>query len=94
MKMWDREGRKKKHTFTNKILWELISYYPWFDTDRIENYERSNSYIACVLVAAVTYLAAVQHRYGVYTEGNTYRRTKAQSEDLPLNKIGQIVCVL
>jgi hypothetical protein len=42
----------------NRKFWEeLIAYIPWHDTDRIENEASNNiSIVACVLVAAVTFL--------------------------------------
>jgi hypothetical protein len=43
---------------TNKKLWEeLIAYFPWYVTGRIENDASNNSSIvACVFVTAVTFL--------------------------------------
>jgi hypothetical protein len=41
----------------NKKFWEeLIAYFTWYDTERIEN-DASNNYsiVACVFVAAVTF---------------------------------------
>jgi hypothetical protein len=42
----------------NKRFWEeLIAYFPWYDTDRIENdASSSSSIVAIVLVAAVMFL--------------------------------------
>jgi hypothetical protein len=42
----------------NIQFWEeLITYFPWYDMDRIENDASNNSSIvACVFVAAVTIL--------------------------------------
>jgi hypothetical protein len=42
----------------NKKFWEeLIAYFPWYDTDPIENDVSNNSSIvACVFVTAVTFL--------------------------------------
>jgi hypothetical protein len=42
----------------NKKFWEeLIAYFPWYDTDHIENDVSNNSSIvACVFVTAVTFL--------------------------------------
>jgi hypothetical protein len=45
-------------SFWNKKLWEeLIAYFPWYDTDRIENDVSNNSSIAaCVFITALTFL--------------------------------------
>jgi hypothetical protein len=42
----------------NKEFWEeLIAYFPWYDTDLIENDVSNNSSIAaCVFVTAGTFL--------------------------------------
>jgi hypothetical protein len=42
----------------NKKFWEeLIAYFPWYDTDRIENgVSNKSSIVACVFVTAVTFL--------------------------------------
>jgi hypothetical protein len=51
----ETERKKEK---TNKKFWkELIDYFPWYDTARIENDASNNSYIvACVFVTTVTFL--------------------------------------
>jgi hypothetical protein len=43
---------------SNKKFWEeLIVYFPWYDTDHIENDVSNNSSIvACVFVTMVTFL--------------------------------------
>jgi hypothetical protein len=53
-KHWPRIDETEK----NKKFWdELIAYFPWYDTDRIENDVSNNSSIvACVFVAAATFL--------------------------------------
>jgi hypothetical protein len=41
----------------NKKLWkELIAYFTWYDTGRIENDATNNSSIACVFVPEVKFL--------------------------------------
>jgi hypothetical protein len=43
--------------FWNKFWDELIGHFPWHDTDRIEDdVSNSSSIVACVFVAAVTFL--------------------------------------
>jgi hypothetical protein len=49
---------KKLNELKYKKFWEdLIAYFPWYDTDRIEN-DVSNNYfiVSCVFVSAVTFL--------------------------------------
>jgi hypothetical protein len=56
----------------NKFLEELIAYFPWYDTDRIENYVFDNSIVACVFVTEVTFLPS---RCLATIQGYTYRHT-------------------
>jgi hypothetical protein len=43
----------------NKFWEELIAYFPWYDTDHIENDASNNSFIvACVFLTAVTFLTS------------------------------------
>jgi hypothetical protein len=45
------------NNYNKKFSEELIAYFPWYDTDRIENDVSNNSSIvACVFVIAVTFL--------------------------------------
>jgi hypothetical protein len=60
----------------NKKFWEkLLTYFPWYDMDRIENEKSNNSSIAaCVFVTAVTFLPS---RYlakirAIFTEPSRY----------------------
>jgi hypothetical protein len=47
----------KRRKVSNKKFWEeLIAYFPWYDTGHIENDASNNSFVACVLVTAVTFL--------------------------------------
>jgi hypothetical protein len=41
---------------TKKFWEELIVYFPWHDTDPTENAASNNSVVACVFIAAVTFL--------------------------------------
>jgi hypothetical protein len=45
------------HPTNNKFWEELIAYFPWQDTESIENdFSNNSSIVACVFVAAVTFL--------------------------------------
>jgi hypothetical protein len=45
----------------HKKFWEeLIAYFPWYDSGRIENDASNNSsIIACVFVTAITFLPII-----------------------------------
>jgi hypothetical protein len=43
----------------NKFWEELIAYFPWWDTDRIENGAYNSYTVACVFVTAVNLYRAV-----------------------------------
>jgi hypothetical protein len=49
-------GNSEENVLNKKFWEELIPYFPWYDTDRIENDASNNSSIvACVFVATVTF---------------------------------------
>jgi hypothetical protein len=79
-----KEHLKDEHSY--KKSWEeLIAYFPWYDTGRIENYAFNNSSIvARVFVTAVTFLPSrclatirrfLPSRCLVTIGGYTYRHT-------------------
>jgi hypothetical protein len=67
--MQERDTQTKN---INKKFWEeQIAYFPWYDTDRIENDVFNNSSIvACVFITVVTFLPS---RCLPTTGGYTYR---------------------
>jgi hypothetical protein len=54
----------------NKKFWEeLIAYFPWYDTDCIENgASNTASIVACIFIAVVTFLMS----YCLATVGGFY----------------------
>jgi hypothetical protein len=64
---------KEKWYLYKKSWEELVAYFPWQDTDRIENNESNNYFIiACIISAAVTFLPS---RSIPTTGGYTYKHT-------------------
>jgi hypothetical protein len=60
-------GRNAVHFEKKEKFWEeLIAYFPSYDTGRIENVSNNSSVVACVFVAAVTFLPS---RYLTMTSG-------------------------
>jgi hypothetical protein len=61
----------------NKKFWEeLIAYFPWYDTDHIENESNNSSIVAYVFVTAVTFLPSrCLATIGGYVD--TYTHTQA-----------------
>jgi hypothetical protein len=65
-------------TWQKKFLEGLIAYFPWYDTNRIEN-DVSNNYsiVACVFVTTVTFLPS----RCLETIGGFYRTEQLPSKD-------------
>jgi hypothetical protein len=50
---WNHAHHKEMNT---KFWEELLSSFPWYDTDYTENDMFNNSYIVCIFTAAATFL--------------------------------------
>jgi hypothetical protein len=63
-----------------KFCEELIAYFPWYDTGRIENVSNNSSIVACVLVTAVTFLPS----RCLATRGEIHKHTNTQRQQRDL----------
>jgi hypothetical protein len=70
LKLW-HGSLQARYNLKKKFSEELIAYFAWYDTGRIENNAANNSYIvACACVATATFL---QSRCLATIGGYTYR---------------------
>jgi hypothetical protein len=66
------------HYVSKKFWEELIAYFPWYDTDHIQNNSSNKSYIVCVFVATVIFLPS----RCLAMVGDTHTDTKTDGRDL------------